>query len=225
MASLLTKRPLIAPSMLKCDFANLRAEIERLEQAAAPLLHWDVMDGHFVPNLSYGPPVLERLRDCTELPFDAHLMISDPAKYLKDYVNAGCDAITIHIEAVPEPGELLESIRAAGCSPGLSLNPHTPFEAIEAYLPACDLVLVMSVQPGFGGQKFMGDVLGKVSRIKELMREDQLLSIDGGIGLGTIGQSAQAGADTFVCGSSIFDQTDYSEAIGSLLAEIRGVSC
>lgn len=220
MKSLLGKRPLIAPSMLKCDFANLQADIEKLEAAHAPLLHMDVMDGHFVPNLSYGALVIERIRKCTELPFDAHLMISDPEKYYQDYANAGCDAITIHIEAVPEPGELLEKIRAAGCSPGLVLNPYTPVEAIKPWISICDLVLVMSVNPGFGGQKFMPVALDKLSAIKELLRDDQFLSIDGGVALETIGECAQHGADLFVCGSSIFDQADYSEAVSGLLAEI-----
>ncbi len=218
--TLLSKRPLIAPSMLKCDFGNLEADVARLEEAGAPLLHWDVMDGHFVPNLSYGAMVIEKMRHRTELPFDAHLMISDPAKYLKDYVNAGCDLISIHIEAVPEPGELLETIRSHGCSPGLVLNPGTPVDRITPWISECDLLLVMSVEPGFGGQKFMPVALDKLFLIKELMRDDQLLSIDGGIGLETIQSCAERGADTFVCGSSIFDHEDYSAAVSGLLAAI-----
>jgi len=220
LKSLCSKRPLIAPSMLKCDFGNLEAEIARLEDAGAPSLHLDVMDGHFVPNLSYGPVVIEKIRNRTELLFDAHLMISDPAKYLDDYLNAGCDAITIHIEAVPEPGELLEKIRSAGCSPGLVLNPQTEVDRIRPWVSEADLILVMSVEPGFGGQKFMPVALDKLSAIKNLLRDDQFLSIDGGVGLETIAECARHGADTFVCGSSIFDNEDYSAAIRALLAEI-----
>ncbi len=223
LQELLTRRPLIAPSMLKCDFGNLHREIARLERADFPVLHLDVMDGHFVPNLSYGPMVIERMRELTSLPFDAHLMISDPAKYLDDYVTAGCDAITFHIEAVPQPTDLLERIREKNCLAGLAINPGTPVDKIEAFIPHCDLILVMSVEPGFGGQKFMPVALDKLSHIKKLLRNDQLLSIDGGVAVATIGDCAAAGADTFVCGSSVFNEPDYSEAHSQLLAAIGAV--
>jgi len=214
--NLASEAPLIAPSMLKCDFGNLKREVELLEQAEVRLLHLDVMDGHFVPNLSYGPMVIERLRELTDLPFDAHLMISDPERYLDEYVKAGCDAITVHIEAVPDPVPLLERIREAGVASGLALNPGTPVSAIEAALPSCDLVLVMSVEPGFGGQKFMPSSLEKMKELKSLVKEDTLLSIDGGIGVETIGPAAQAGAQVFVAGSSIFDCSDYRDAASNL---------
>jgi len=224
LQELLPSRPLIAPSMLKCDFGNLHREFVLLEQAGFPLLHLDVMDGHFVPNLSYGPMVIERMRELTSLPLDAHLMISDPAKYLDDYLRAGCDAITFHIEAVPEPVELLNRIREENCLAGLAINPGTPVEAIEAFLPLCNMILVMSVEPGFGGQKFMPIALDKLSHIKGLLRDGQLLSIDGGISVSTIGAVASAGADTFVCGSSIFNEPDYSEAHTDLKAAIETVT-
>ncbi|MBX3439760.1 MAG: ribulose-phosphate 3-epimerase, partial [Planctomycetaceae bacterium] len=210
--------PLIAPSMLKCDFGNLHREVELLESAGAELLHLDVMDGHFVPNLSYGPVVIERLREVTQLPFDAHLMISDPAKYLDDYIAAGCDAVTFHIEAVPEPADLLQRIREAGALAGLALNPGTPLAAIEQVLPECDLVLVMSVQPGFGGQAFQPDVLDKVRELHGLIGDQTLISIDGGIGPATISRCAAAGVDLYVAGSAIFDAADYRAAIEEMRA-------
>ncbi len=224
LQELLSGRPLIAPSMLKCDFGNLHREFALLEQANFPVLHLDVMDGHFVPNLSYGPMVIERMRELTSLPFDAHLMISDPAKYLDDYIAAGCDAITFHIEAVPEPAELLGRIREKKRLAGLAINPGTSVDAIAPYVSLCDMILVMSVEPGFGGQKFMPVAIDKLRHIKKLLRDDQLLSVDGGIAVATIGECAAAGADTFVCGSSVFGEPDYSEAHSGLLAAIETVN-
>lgn len=202
--------------MLKCDFANLHREVELLESAGAQVLHLDVMDGHFVPNLSYGPPVIKSLRAVTALPFDAHLMISEPGRYLDDYLDAGCDAMTVHIEAAPDPVAILRRIRKGGAAAGLALNPGTPVEAIIPYLPECDLVLVMSVEPGFGGQKFMPAVLEKVRRLAPLMGNDRLLSIDGGIGHDTIAAAAGAGATQFVVGSAIFDTPDYRQSMEQL---------
>jgi ribulose-phosphate 3-epimerase len=205
--------------MLKCDFGNLHREVELLEAAAAPLLHLDVMDGHFVPNLSYGPPVIERLRPLTGLPFDAHLMISNPERYVGEFVDAGCQALTFHIEAVPEPRPLLEEIRERDCLAGLALNPGTPVSAIEPAAGLCDIVLVMSVEPGFGGQSFMPAALDKVRAVRRMVPVTTLISIDGGIGTGTIAAAAEAGADVFVCGSSIFDQSDYRRAIAGLRSQ------
>jgi len=211
-----TTAPIIAPSMLKCDFADLANEVTRLEQGGAQVLHWDVMDGHFVPNLSYGAMLIERVRPRTELFFDAHLMISDPTRYVESYLPAGCDAITFHIEAVPEPVELLRRIRQAGCWAGLALNPHTPAESVLAFLGEVDLLLVMSVQPGFGGQKFMPEVLPKARLLRAQLPATACLSIDGGIGLQTIGPAAEAGVQLFVAGSSVFDEPDYGRAISWL---------
>lgn len=211
--------PVIAPSMLKCDFGNLHQEVARLDQAGFPLLHLDVMDGHFVDNLSYGPMVIRSMRQLTETPFDAHLMISDPAKYLSEYLAAGCEAITFHLEAVPDPGELLTEIRGHDVVAGLAINPDTPIEQAEPWLEQCDLLLVMSVHPGFGGQAFMPEVLPRVERARELAGERLIISIDGGVANGTIQQCAQAGTDLFVAGSSVFDEADYGAA-GRQLADL-----
>lgn len=208
--------PIIAPSMLKCDFGDLNGELKRLDDAGSNWVHWDVMDGHFVPNLTYGAMVIQSVRNTTKAFFDAHLMISDPDKYLADYVKAGCDAITFHIEAQSEPAALLKRIRSLGKYAGLALNPGTPVEKIEPFLHDCDLVLVMSVQPGFGGQKFIPEMLEKVRYLKNRVPPTTLISIDGGIADATIGQAAAAGCQIFVAGSAVFDESDYKAAIGGL---------
>lgn len=199
--------------MLKCDFGNLEAEIERLEAAAAATLHLDVMDGHFVPNLSYGPMVIERIRERTELILDAHLMISNPQQYLDEYIKVGCDWITVHIEAVPEPDEVLKRIRGAGLLAGIAINPGTPVQRIESLVGQVDLVLIMSVEPGFGGQSFLPASIEKVAQTRQLFGADCLISIDGGIGPATIPEVSRCGVDVFVAGSSIFDRPSYPDAI------------
>ncbi|MES2788211.1 MAG: ribulose-phosphate 3-epimerase [Planctomycetota bacterium] len=219
LRNLVQHAPVIAPSVLKVDYGNLHREVQLLERAGASVLHLDVMDAHFVPNLSYGPAVIESLRKLTDLPFDAHLMISDPARYLDDYLAAGCDSITVHIEAVPEPQKLLRDIRDAGRLAGIVLNPGTPVERIRPVLELCDLVLVMSVEPGFGGQKFMPIALEKLKQLRSWLPPETLLSVDGGIGPGTIASAAAAGANYFVVGSAISEQPDYGSAI-SLLTDL-----
>lgn len=223
-ASLARLRPLlpvIAPSMLKCDFGNLRREIEQLDQAEAAILHWDVMDGHFVPNLSYGAMLIEKVRPMTRAIFDVHLMIADPAKYLDEYIRAGCEAITFHIEAVPRPVELLRRIRAAGLLAGIALNPKTPVSAIDEAVGEADLVLVMSVEPGFGGQSFIAGSTDKASAVRALFGPSVLVSIDGGIGPKTMTGPAGVGVDLFVAGSSVFDAPDYGQAIQGMAALAR----
>ena len=213
--------PVIAPSMLKCDFGNLQREITLLETAEAQVLHWDVMDGHFVPNLSYGALLIERVRPLTKMFFDAHLMISNPEKYIDDYIAAGCNSITIHIEAVPNPKDLLQHLDKSGVLPGLAINPKTPVNVIEPFLELCGLVLVMSVEPGFGGQSFINSSLQKIKQLKKMISEDTILSVDGGIGMDTISKTAHAGANYFVVGSAIFNQSDYSIAVSELVQKAR----
>ena len=209
-------RPIIAPSMLKCDFGNLAHEVERLTAAKSKVLHWDVMDGHFVPNLSYGPMVIEKVRPLTDMIFDAHLMISDPDHYLDEYLKAGCDAISFHLEAVPQPTALLRRIRDAGRVAGLALNPKTPLSAVEPFFAEIDLLLVMSVQAGFGGQSFIPTSIEKLQEARRKISSETILSVDGGIGAKTIAGCAETGTDLFVVGSAIFDQSDYVRAVDEL---------
>ena len=208
--------PIIAPSMLKCDFGNLAHEVERLTAAKSKVLHWDVMDGHFVPNLSYGPMVIEKVRPLTDMVFDAHLMISDPDHYLDEYLKAGCDAISFHLEAVPQPTALLRRIREAGRVAGLVLNPKTPLSDVAPFVGEIDLLLLMSVQAGFGGQSFIPASVERLRQARQMISADTILSVDGGIGLKTIAACAQAGTDLFVVGSAIFDQSDYAVAVEEL---------
>ena len=213
LADLQAPKPVIAPSLLACDFANLAAEIRRVEEAGARVLHLDVMDGHFVPNLSFGLPVVEAVRRVTDLPLDVHLMISQPGRYLKEFREAGADLITVHVEAEGQPRSLLEEIRSLGAAAGITLNPPTPVTEVEPYLDSCDLVLVMSVMAGFGGQEFDPVALDKLRRLRELAGPEVLLSVDGGINHDTVGPCAAAGADLLVTGTSLFSQNNYSRFI------------
>lgn len=208
--------PLIAPSLLAADFANLEGEIRRLEEAGAQVLHLDIMDGHFVPNLSFGLPVVEAIRRTTELPLDVHLMIAEPTRYLHAFCNAGADLLTIHIEAVDDPVPVLNEIRSLGASPGLSLNPPTPISSIEPYLDACDIVLTMSVMPGFGGQEFQAVALEKMQRLRAIGGDGLLISVDGGVNLQTIESCAQAGANFFVTGTALLGHADYGRRLERL---------
>jgi ribulose-phosphate 3-epimerase len=210
--------PAVLPSLLLCDFSRLADEIARLEEAGARALHLDVMDGHFTDNFTYGLTIVEAARKCTNLPLDAHLMIASPARYVKHFREAGADVITIHIEAESEPRRTLEAIRQSGALAGLALNPATPLDSIESLLDLCDLVLVMSVPAGFGGQPFDERALDKLRRLKELSAGRYLLEVDGGINEATIRRTAAAGADLFVVGSAIFKHADYRERIAALTA-------
>ncbi len=208
--------PIVGPSMLACDFANVEREIRRVEEAGAQILHLDIMDGHFVPNISFGVPVVEAMRRVTSLLLDVHLMLTEPARYVAAFRKAGADMLTIHIEAVPDPRKLLDEIRDCGAAAGLSLNPPTPLDTLEDYLPYCDLVLVMSVMAGFGGQEFNPVALEKLRRLRQLGGQDLLLSVDGGINRHTIGPCAAAGADLLVAGSAVFSEEDYGQIIAEL---------
>lgn len=216
-ANLHSFAPLVAPSLLACDFANVESEIRRLEEAGARVLHLDVMDGHFVPNLSFGVPVIQAIRRVTKLPLDVHLMISDPGRYLEAFRQAGADLLTIHIEAVPDPAPLLERIRGMGAGAGLSLNPPTPLDSVEQHLDLCDLILVMSVMPGFGGQEFNPVALDKLRRLRAASSgSDLLLSVDGGINPQTIALTAEAGANFFVVGTALLSHPDYTARMEEL---------
>jgi ribulose-phosphate 3-epimerase len=223
-ARLRAASPGILPSLLACDFAHLEQEVHRVEAAEVPALHLDIMDGHFVPNLSIGVPIVEAVRRITDLPLDVHLMISNPAKYIEAFRKAGADALTIHVEAVSDPRPVLDQIRALGALAGLAINPPTPLSAIEKSLPHCDIVLVMSVMPGFGGQTFDDESLTKLRALRDRGDCDALLEVDGGIGLDTAGRCARAGAEMFVAGTAIFKTDDYVRTIQRLRSEALSVS-
>jgi len=216
LARLRAASPAVLPSMLLCDFANLQREIEHLEGAGVCGLHFDVMDGQFVPNLTYGMPLIEAARRGTDLIFDVHLMIENPANYIDQFYEAGADVITIHAEAVDDPRPVLEQIQQLGALAGLAVNPPTPLENIESSLPVCDLVLAMAVMPGFGGQQFDEIALTKIRSLRNRNDQDLLLEIDGGVNMQTIGSSAEAGTDLLVVGSAIFCTEDPTASIEQL---------
>ena len=209
-------RPVILPSLLMCDFGNLEREIRALEEAGVRALHLDVMDGVFVPNLSYGMPIVEAIRRLTDLPLDVHLMITDPGRYLQAFVDAGADLISFHAEAVADPAPLLDRLRAADVGSGIVINPGTPLESVTGLLDACDLLLVMSVNAGFGGQAFDPIALDKLRRAAATADRSLILEVDGGVNSETIGDCVRAGARWLVVGSAIFRRDDYSAALQSL---------
>jgi ribulose-phosphate 3-epimerase len=213
--------PAVLPSLLASDFSELRQEIERVEAAGVSALHLDVMDGHFVPNISIGIPIVEAVRRVTDLPLDVHLMISRPEKYIEPFRKAGADGMTVHVEAVADPRPVLDKIRSLGALAGVSLNPPTPLSAIEQCLPHCDLVLVMSVMPGFGGQEFDASALEKLSTLRDRRDVDALLEVDGGINPETIGECAEAGAELLVAGVAVFHTDDYAATIEQLHKKAR----
>lgn len=216
---------LVAPSLLSADFSRLAEEIAAVTVAGADWIHVDVMDGHFVPNLTIGAPVVKSLRRVSKLPLDCHLMVEAPEKYVEAFAAAGADYITIHVEACADPKAALMKIRELGVKPGITLRPATPVEAIFPYLALVDLVLVMTVNPGFGGQKFMPDQVVKIAEIRrELKRigRKALIEVDGGITPETA--TEVRGADVLVAGSAVFAQPDYARAIGALKAVRRDTS-
>jgi ribulose-phosphate 3-epimerase len=208
--------PVILPSLLLCDFGNLEREIARLESAGVRALHLDVMDGTFVPNLTYGMPIVSAIRRLTDMPLDVHLMIRQPSRYLEAFADAGADVITFHVEAEPDPAPLLRRIRALGLGAGVAVNPDTPLSLVEPHVSDCDLVLVMSVDAGFGGQAFNPVAIERLKALRAAGGDSLWLQVDGGINPSTIGECSAAGADLFVVGSAIFRQTDYGEAVHSL---------
>ena len=206
----------IAPSILGADFGRLADEMAVIESAGLCMVHLDVMDGHFVPNITIGPPVIAKLRGRSRLVFDVHLMISDQGQYLDAVVAAGADHITFHIEAVREPLGLVGRIHALGRTAGISLNPETPVSSIEGVAPHCDMVLVMTVHPGFGGQKFIPEAAQKVAEVRRLVGPKVRIEVDGGIDPGTTRTVVGYGADTLVAGRAIFGQEDRLAAIEAI---------
>ncbi len=208
---------IIAPSILSADFADLKNEILRLNDAQADMIHLDIMDGHFVPNLTFGPAVVKALRPYTNLPFDVHLMVDNPELLISEFAKAGADIITVHAEAYPHLDKVLSEIRKLGCKAGISLNPSTPEDILEYIMDKLDLILVMSVNPGFGGQKFIPSQLEKISRIKKRIGERQIiLEVDGGINALTAAEAVAAGADALVAGTAVFEGGDYAKNIAAL---------
>lgn len=207
----------IAPSMLSADYTAFRKDIEELEKAGADLIHWDIMDGHFVPNLTFGPGVVKQLRPYSRLPFDVHLMVSNPDEMIPWFIEAGADIITVHAETCPHLDRTLEVIRSGGCSAGVSLNPSTSEEALKYVQDKLDLVLVMTVNPGFGGQNFLESQLEKIRRIKDMIGgRDIKIEVDGGINPMTAAECISVGADILVAGTSVFAGREFHKNIEAL---------
>ncbi|UCG80925.1 MAG: ribulose-phosphate 3-epimerase [Desulfobacterales bacterium] len=215
----------IAPSLLSADFSRLAEEIKAVERVGADWIHVDVMDGHFVPNITIGPAIVEAVRRVTKLPLDVHLMIENADQYLEDFVSAGSDLLTVQAEACVHLHRTIQAIKALGAKAAVALNPSTPLSAIEWILEEVDMVLIMSVNPGFGGQKFIPQALEKIKELKSKIRAknyDLLIEVDGGINEETIQAVAKAGADVFVAGSAIFGSSNYRDTIAKFRALIEG---
>lgn len=211
----------IAPSILSADFARLADEVAAVERAGADLLHVDVMDGHFVPNLTVGPPIVESLKKVTKLPLDVHLMITNADAFIPDFIKAGADYLTVHVEACPHLHRTIQSIKERGVKAGVTLNPATPISSLQEIMGEVDLVLIMSVNPGFGGQKFIHSVLKKITQARTMLDQinsHALLEVDGGIKADNARDVVAAGATVLVAGSAIFSQPDYTATIAALRA-------
>lgn len=209
----------ISPSVLASDFSRLGEEVSAMEQAGADMIHLDVMDGHFVPNISFGAPVIAAVRKMGKILFDTHLMISDPLRYAPDFIKAGSDIITFHLESNSDIGETIACIKNAGVGVGMSLKPATPADELFPYLDKLDMVLVMTVEPGFGGQKFMADMCPKIRALAAFREQNGLsfdIQVDGGIDEATAPLVAQSGANVLVAGSSLFSAPDYGAAVAAL---------
>ncbi|GFI60872.1 ribulose-phosphate 3-epimerase [Clostridiales bacterium] len=214
----------LSPSMLAADFGILKEQLEMLERGGAEYLHIDVMDGIFVPNISFGAPVYKSLRKYTDMVFDVHLMITEPERYIKDFVNAGADILNIHAEATENPKAVLEEIKALGIKCGITIKPKTPVRVIADCLETADLVLVMTVEPGFGGQKLIPECLEKIAELKKIREEKGYcyeIEVDGGVGLDNIRQVMEVGTDVVVAGSAVMGAEDVEKAAEKMLAVIR----
>ncbi|MGC9453947.1 MAG: ribulose-phosphate 3-epimerase [Phycisphaerae bacterium] len=216
--------PLIAPSLLACDFARAGEQITEAISAGAEVLHVDIMDGHFVPNLSMGPPFVKSIRAFTDHPLDVHIMVTDPAYYIERFAEAGADSITFHVEATDEAPKLIQRLRELGLGAAVTLKPGTEPDILSSVIEDVDMVLVMTVEPGYGGQKFMEDMLEKISAVREMLRPEQRLEVDGGINTETAPRCARAGADVFVAGENIFGSGDITAAVRSLRRAIDAAS-
>mgnify|MGYP001231001446 CR=1 FL=1 len=206
----------IAPSILSADFAKLADEIGQVAQAGIEIVHLDIMDGHFVPNITIGPPVIAKIRKHSNLFFDSHLMITDPEKYADAFIKAGVDNITFHIEVVPNPEDFIKKLHDSGVSASLCLNPETPVSAVEKYAHLCDMILVMTVHPGFGGQSFIQQAANKIKPIRQLVGPNIRIEVDGGIDAKTAPIVTALGADTLVAGNAIFGKPDRAAAINEI---------
>ena len=206
----------IAPSLLSADFSRIAEELKIVEDLGLTIVHLDIMDGHFVPNLTFGPPVVAKLRPCSNLVFDAHLMITQPDQYIDAFIKAGADHITFHIETDVDHPDLIRRIQGAGCTAGISLNPDTPISTIKAVSSLCDMILVMTVHPGFGGQKLIDHAAAKVADVRALVGPDVRVQVDGGIDPTTAARVVQEGADTLVAGHAIFGQPDRQGALNAI---------
>lgn len=219
---------LISPSILASDFSRLGEEAQRMQSAGADWLHIDVMDGHFVPNITLGAPIVKSLRKRSDLVFDVHLMISDPLKYVGDFAAAGADIITFHAECDNETDEVIDKIHSLGCKAGLAVKPGTDADAVLPYLEKLEMVLVMTVEPGFGGQSFMHETMPKLKQIRDVCKAKELdvcLQVDGGIAEKTVGIAAQNGANVFVAGSAVFGSDDPKAAVSMLRELANGSFC
>ena len=211
----------IAPSILSADFAHLAEQVKTVEQAGAPMIHVDVMDGHFVPNITIGPLVVKALRPVTQLPFDVHLMIEHPERYISDFVKAGADGITVHAEVCNHLHRVLQQIKEHNIKSGVALNPHTPVASITHILDQLDLILIMSVNPGFGGQEFIPETIKKLNQTRDLLEKHKCeqieVEVDGGVHLENIKEIANAGADILVTGSAIFNSPDPAKTVKDMI--------